>query len=180
EGDSIMTEFAVVAGAGIMGLGVLASQALTAVKVDDIAPTFTLKDAAGTSEFALESYRHKRIVFVNFFATWCENCQEEMATLKELYAKYKDSGLVIVSISVQERQEKVQRFIAKFQLPFPVLLDPNTAVAKQYGLAGFPYNMIIDGDGIVRFAGPRPPADFEKLFNEIQSTLPSTGKAHDK
>lgn len=109
--------------AAVLCIGAARLPVCAEVKIGDSAPAFILKDAQETSTYALESYRKKQIVLLNFFATWCENCQEEMKALKELHAKYKDSGLQIISVSVQERPEKVRRFIARYQLPFTVLLD---------------------------------------------------------
>lgn len=156
--DVVFLLFAVLAHAETIGVG---SQA----------PQFMLKDAAGKNVYTLEQYRGKKIVYLDFFATWCTNCREEMDQLKEIYGRYKKEGLELIAINVQEGAPKVNKFVSKYEIPFPVLLDENAAIAKRYNIVGFPSNLIIDGDGKIRYMDSLPPKDFEKLFSELKETL---------
>ena len=72
------------------------------------------------------------MVFLNFWATWCEPCEEEMPGMERLYQNYKDQGLVVLAVSVDcRRRERASRpFVKKHGLTFPIGLDPKMAVAS--------------------------------------------------
>ncbi|MCB4791529.1 MAG: TlpA family protein disulfide reductase [Elusimicrobia bacterium] len=167
------------AAAIILSLLITVGLVFADIKVGDNAPDFSLKDLKGNT-YSLEKHKGKNIIFLNFFATWCENCIEEMAQLKELYQNYKSKGLDVVSINVQENPAKVKKFIEKNQLPFPVLLDSSASVAKDYGLVGFPSNIIVDGEGKIRFMDSRPPANFEEVFAAMKDTIKPAKKIDKK
>ena len=145
--------------------------------LDDNAPDFSLPDSSGKLTYSLEQYRGKKIVYLDFFATWCTTCREEMSRLKELNSRYKNQGLEVIAINVQEGPDKVNKFIAKYEIPFPVLLDEKAAVAKLYNLVGFPFNLIIDGNGKIRYMGSEPPKNFPELFSDLKNTLKAPEKA---
>jgi hypothetical protein len=65
----------------------------------------------------------------------------------------------------------MKKFVAKYGIPFRVLLDPDAAIARKYGLAGFPFNLIIDGNGKIVFMDSAPPRDFGKLFEPLKGTI---------
>jgi peroxiredoxin len=141
------------------------------IEVGDTAPGFSLKDVSGKDTITLEQYRGKKIVYLDFYATWCPTCREEMAWLKEIHNTYRKEGLEVIAINVKETAEKVNKFIAKYELPFTMLLDEKAEVAKRYNLVGFPYNVMIDGNGKIVYMGSQPPRFFEKMFNDSKDTI---------
>ena len=99
-----------------------------------------------------------KVVFLNFWATWCKPCEEEMPGMERLYKKYKDKGLVVLAISEDtDGAGAVTPFVKKHGLTFPVGLDPRMSVAAQYGVWALPSTFIIDRHGNrAHFAnGPR-------------------------
>jgi thiol-disulfide isomerase/thioredoxin len=106
---------------------------------------------------SLDGPRHElaqfrgRVVLVHFFATWCEPCRAEMASLKELQARLAGRPLAIVPISVAEADGAVRRFFADDPLPFPILLDRDRAVAKAWSIHTLPSTVVLDRDLQPRF-----------------------------
>lgn len=89
-----------------------------------------------------------RVVFLNFWATWCEPCREEMPSMERLYRTYKDRGLVVLAVSLDSQGASVVRpFLKQFKLSFPVGLDPRMAVRERYGVWAVPSTFIIDRAG---------------------------------
>ncbi len=104
---------------------------------------FTLKDLEGKT-WTLKQL-HGKVVLVNFWATWCPPCRKEMPDLETLYERFKDQGLVILSIS-DEEADKVKPFIADRKIQYPVLLDGGK-VHKLYEVEGIPKSFVYDREG---------------------------------
>ena len=111
------------------------------------APDFELDFLDGERR-ALSSYRGK-VVFLNFWATWCPPCRQEMPSMQELYQRYSNAGLVVIAVDLQESVETVRNFVNDFKLTFPVALDSNGRVAAMYGARSIPTTYIIDRNGMV-------------------------------
>lgn len=109
------------------------------------APAFTLADLDG-KKVPLRSFRGK-IVLMNFFATWCMPCREEMPGMERLYQTYKDQGLVVLAIDMHEGAKTVRAFMRKLQLSFPALLDKDGGVAYMYGIRPIPASYLVSRDG---------------------------------
>ena len=89
-----------------------------------------------------------KVVFLNFWATWCEPCREEMPSMERLHRAYKDRGLVVLAISLDSQGASVVNpFVKKLALTFPVALDPKMAVRERYGVWAVPSTFIIDRQG---------------------------------
>jgi peroxiredoxin len=144
------------------------------LKIGDPAPDFKLKELSG-KEHRLADYRGRKIVFLNFFATWCPYCKEEMPDLKKIYEQYGNSGLQLLSVSVREKDSKVSKFVSKNNICHTVLLDTSAETAKKYFLKGFPTNLILDGNGIILYIGSIPPKNFDKIFNDARPSIRSKG-----
>jgi peroxiredoxin len=135
----------------------------------DAAPDFTLRDLE-SNEVTLSGLKGK-VVVMSFWATWCGPCKEEMPHLFEMYKKYGEQGLVILSISTDDARSasKVKPFIMKMGYTFPVLLDRESTVVGTYNPAKtLPYTVVVDRDGNVahRATGYNPgdEAELEKLL----------------
>jgi len=110
------------------------------------APEFVSENLHGGST-ALADYRGK-LVLLNFWATWCMPCREEMPGMESLWQKYKDQGLIVLAISNDEGSKKrVETFFKMFDLSFPVLLDPDSKVSDLYKVSSMPTSFLIDGNG---------------------------------
>jgi peroxiredoxin len=105
---------------------------------------FTLTDLDG-KPWTLKSL-HGKVVLVNFWATWCPPCRKELPDLETLYNRFKDRGFVILGIS-DEEAGKVQPFVAKQKLTYPILLDPGRKVNEQFQVMGIPRTFIYDRNG---------------------------------
>jgi len=113
-----------------------------------MAPDFTVEDINGR-KVKLSDYKGK-IVILNFWATWCPYCVQEMPDLDELHAEFsKDGDAVILTVDVEESIEKVKKFVEDKKLTLPVLMDYDGKVAGMYGVNSFPTTYVINRDGTV-------------------------------
>ena len=112
---------------------------------EEKAPNFVLKDLKGR-QFKLSDHKGKPVLLI-FIATWCPYCRTEIPHFKDIYATYEKRGLVMVNIDIQESQEKVSMFAAKYQIPFRTLLDKTGDVAGAYGVRGVPTMVLINREG---------------------------------
>jgi peroxiredoxin len=110
-----------------------------------LADAFTLP-LEGGGTFRLADQRGK-VVFVNFWATWCPPCREEMPAMERLYQQHKDQGLTMLAISIDADPKAVGPFLTEHKLSFPVGLDPKMEVANGYGVRALPSTFIVDRDG---------------------------------
>lgn len=120
-----------------------------------VAPDFTLKDLKG-NQVTLKNFKG-RVVFLNFWATWCPPCRREMPSMERLYKQLKDRDFTMLAVDMQESEKRVRAFISEFSLSFPVLLDLNGDISSLYGIVGLPTTYIIDREGkiIGKAVGPR-------------------------
>jgi cytochrome c biogenesis protein CcmG, thiol:disulfide interchange protein DsbE len=91
-----------------------------------------------------------KVVIVDFWATWCAPCKEEMPVLERLYQKYKARGLVVVGVSVDEEAGNVGPFIKKMKVSFPIVHDAGHKLADRFKPPKMPSSYVIDRKGIVR------------------------------
>jgi cytochrome c biogenesis protein CcmG, thiol:disulfide interchange protein DsbE len=122
------------------------------------APDFALPALGepGDPELRLSSLRGQ-VVLLNFWATWCKPCEDEMPTMQRLHAALASEGLALLAVSVDDTREVVEEFRARFALTFPILWDPERRVAQEYQAFRFPETLLIDREGVVieRYIGPR-------------------------
>lgn len=118
----------------------------TSPEVGALAPEFTLKDLHG-NDVSLSDFRGQ-IVLLNFWATWCGPCREEMPTIQE---RYNGGGFAILAINFGESQEKVQEYLDELGIDLPVLLDPGGSIQELYRVRGYPSSFFVDPDGVIRF-----------------------------
>lgn len=133
-----------------------------------IAPDFELESMDGTM-IKLSDLRDKNVI-INFWATWCDYCVEEMPDLQKLQETYKDKDLLILAVNVGETKEKVQTFIEDHELKLTVLLDKDSSIANNYGLSSFPSTLAVSkkGEVVVGHTGMLTYEQMELLYGYFQ------------
>jgi thiol-disulfide isomerase/thioredoxin len=114
------------------------------------APDLALLDMQD-NEHRLEDYLG-RVVVLNFWATWCPPCVEEIPSLNRLQQAFPDDDLVVLSVDIGEQMEEVETFLQRVPADFPVLLNPGGSTVKQWKIIAFPTTFIIDKQGIIKLA----------------------------
>ncbi|MCA9531878.1 MAG: TlpA family protein disulfide reductase [Myxococcales bacterium] len=118
------------------------------VSTGALAPEIGLTDLAG-KPVRLSDLKGK-VVVVDFWATWCVPCRSELPVLQRLYERYRERGLVVVGVTVDQRIEHVRRFLKESPVSFPVVHDAEHAVAERYQPATMPSSYFIDKTGVIR------------------------------
>lgn len=160
---------AAVAAIALVGLIILASRRpIDQAREGQPAPTLRLVDVSG-QEAALSQYLGK-VVLIDFWATWCTTCIDELPDMKAIYTKYSPRGLVILAPSMDAEGRKVLLpFIAEHKIPWRVLIGDQHS-SKTFDVYGLPTKYLIDRNGVVarKYSGPVDPGALEK---DIQSLL---------
>jgi cytochrome c biogenesis protein CcmG/thiol:disulfide interchange protein DsbE len=120
------------------------------------APTFVLPLLGSQTTVDLADKRGE-VVLVNFWATWCKPCEDEMPAMDRLYRSLKPEGFEMLAISVDEEAAVVEQFQQRLGVEFPILLDPLQDISRKYQTTGFPESLLIDRNGMIveRYIGPR-------------------------
>ena len=116
-----------------------------------------------------------RVVFLNFWATWCEPCKRELPAFEQFTAEQGDDGAVVLAVNTGEDEATVQAFLeAQGITGLNVLLDPEATVAEQYGVFQIPVTFVIDGDGNVRYPhyGEMTPDDLAGYLAALEAVTP--------
>ncbi len=134
------------------------------------APDFVLRSATGEN-LRLSEYRGD-VVLINFWATWCGPCRQEMPLLDDLYGRYQRVGFNLLGINIDEDSRRAMQMVKELGVNFPVLFDENKEVSKLYEVEAMPVTILIDREGIVRHVhhGYKPGYE-EKYLTEIRSLL---------
>jgi cytochrome c biogenesis protein CcmG/thiol:disulfide interchange protein DsbE len=117
-------------------------------QVGKAAPPLRLPDLEGRP-VDLASLRG-RVVAVNFWATWCPPCRDELPALSEVWRSGRARCLEVLGVTGESTREDVQEMVRSFGVPYPVLLDADGAVGRAWGLVGYPRTYLLDGEGTVR------------------------------
>lgn len=128
-------------------------------------PSFTLESLEGDKVTVGPS---DKITVINFWATWCPPCQEEMPELDQ-FAKKNQQKINFYAINLQESNKKVSDFMNKYKYTMPVLLDKDGVVAKQFLIAAIPTTIIIDKNGLIkhRQSGAMTMSELEEIINSL-------------
>ncbi len=135
-----------------------------------VAPDFVLRSATGEN-LRLSEYRGD-VVLINFWATWCGPCRQEMPLLNDLYGRYQRVGFNLLGVNIDEDSRRAMQMVQELGVNFPVLFDENKEVSKLYDIEAMPVTILVDREGIVRHVhhGYKPGYE-EKYLTEIRSLL---------
>lgn len=117
------------------------------ISTGDIAPDFQLKTLDGKT-IKLSDYKGQG-VFLNFWATYCPPCKKEMPYIENQYQKFKNKGVTVLAVDVGEPKLTVDKFVQRYDLSFPILLDSREEVLDPYGIGPIPVTFLIDKNGKV-------------------------------
>ncbi len=134
------------------------------------APDFALKSSTGEN-MRLSEYRGD-VVMVNFWATWCGPCRQEMPLLDELYQRYSRVGFNLLGVNIDDDSRRAMQMIEELGVNFPVLFDARKQVSELYDVDAMPVTVIIDREGTVRYVhqGYKPGYE-DKYLTQIRSLL---------
>jgi peroxiredoxin len=154
--------------------GILALWAGAAVPLADLAgreaPDFALKSAAGEN-LRLSEYRGD-VVMLNFWATWCGPCRQEMPLLDEMFQRYRKVGFTLLGINIDEDTRRAREMAETLGVSFPVLFDLDKSVSRLYAIDAMPVTLLIDRQGVVRHVHYGYKPGYEQAYvDEIRSLL---------
>ena len=112
------------------------------------------------------------VVVLNFWATWCGPCRQEMPLLDELYNKYRRAGLVLLSINLDDAADRAAQMASALKITYPVLLDTRKDVSRAYEVGTMPVTVLIDREGVVRYVSEGYKPGYEKGYaDELRKLL---------
>jgi len=149
------------AGAGYVGVG-------------DKAPAFQASTIDG-QKASLGNPQSEKPLFLVFWATWCPFCEESIPRLKEIHSAYSPKDLTFLAINpgVNDSLRKTQLYVAKYQIPYPVVYDEGGVISKSFGINGVPTIIIVDKNDIVRHRDGIP----DNIDEAIRSATPEMSAA---
>ncbi|HEX7157338.1 MAG TPA: TlpA disulfide reductase family protein [Burkholderiaceae bacterium] len=134
------------------------------------APDFTLRAVAGPNVRLQE--QRGQVVMLNFWATWCAPCRQEMPRLDRLYERYRAAGFTLLGVNVDDDPQTAAGVASKLGVRFPVLLDTEKKVSRLYDLKTMPSTVLIDRDGRVRYVHRGYQDGYEKDYeSQIRELL---------
>lgn len=153
----------------VLGLATLFVVTAQAEGLQGPAPDFTLKSRSG--ENVKLSELRGEVVMINFWASWCAPCRQEMPLLEDLHKKYSDLGFVLLGVNVEEDSSKAADLLREIPVSFPVLYDNTNKVTKLYDVVAMPSTVMVDRDGNMRYLHrgylPGYEKDYEKQIKEL-------------
>ena len=142
---------------------------VTAAEVGKPAPDFTLKSLGGQNLKLSEMAGN--VVLINFWASWCGPCREEMPLLNSLHNRYEPLGFTVLGVNVEEDVNGAKGFLKNFPVDFPVLLDSDNRVSKQYKVIAMPTTIVVDRDGNMRYLHQGYKSGDEAKYRQMVKTL---------
>ena len=156
--------------AGCLALFITACGEKPVATVGKPAPDFDTLDLDG-KVWSLSKLKGK-VVFVNFWATWCSPCREEMPSMQRLYTKLPKDKFEMIALFNNDKKPAVRNFVSQLGLTFPILSDEHNFAGTKYGLTGLPETFIVDKQGVIqeKIIGPAKwdsPENVEMLMRYI-------------
>ncbi|MEM7611422.1 MAG: TlpA disulfide reductase family protein [Pseudomonadota bacterium] len=135
-----------------------------------VAPDFALKNSAGEN-VRLTDLRGD-VVMINFWATWCGPCREEMPLLDELHSRYNRVGFSLLGVNIDDDPKRAEKMITDLGVTFPVVFDDTKEVSETYDVSAMPVTILLDREGVVRYVhyGYKPGYE-DKYLEQIRELL---------
>ncbi|HWL95637.1 MAG TPA: TlpA disulfide reductase family protein [Phycisphaerae bacterium] len=154
---------------GVPGFFVASSLASSGLAGQE-APDFALKSAGGANMRLSE--QRGNVVMINFWATWCGPCRQEMPLLDDLYVRYERAGFSLLGVNIDDDSSRAMEMVEELGVSFPVLFDERKEVSKLYQVEAMPVTVLVDREGTIRHVhlGYKPGYE-EKYLTEIRSLL---------
>ena len=154
-----------------LALTVLATSSLAASDLTGKpAPDFALKSSTGAN-LRLSEYRGD-VVMINFWATWCGPCRQEMPLLDQLYSRYQRVGFSLLGVNIDDDSSRAMDMIHELGVSFPVLFDARKEVSKLYDVDAMPVTVLVDREGNVRHVHKGYKPGYEEIYlDQIRSLL---------
>lgn len=140
-------------------LGLLFTPPAVSAAQEQAVPDFSLPSIDGKT-VSLRDFAGKTVV-LNFWASWCDSCQEEMPLLLKLKEQYGNQGVVFVGINAGDSERAARRFVDKMGYSYQILLDGDKSVSKKFQVLGLPQTLVISSDGRIIYRESRPPVKIE-------------------
>lgn len=132
--------------------------------IDGPAPDFTLKSNSGKN-IRLNELKGE-VILLNFWASWCGPCRQEMPELEKLHKKYQRLGFTVIGVNVEKDSSAANKILKKTPVTFPVLYDTENKTSKLYSVNAMPTTVIIDRDGNQRFLHLAYKPGYEKKYEK--------------
>ncbi len=153
----------------------LLAAVISACAEDQATPDYTARPLGGHGKVSLASFRGQ-VVLLNTWATWCSPCRKEMPAFETLYRQYRDQGLKVVGVNIDEGQadSEVERYVASLGISFPIWRDPENRFSKLFRVLGVPETFLIDREGMIarQWRGrmdPNAPDNLESIQNKLKA-----------
>jgi len=145
------------------------SASVFAASPSDPAPNFTLKALDGKNLKLSELTG--TVVLLNFWASWCGPCRQEMPLLNAMHNKYEPLGFTVLGVNVEQNIDDARGFMQDFPVDFPVVLDQRNEVSSAYKIVGMPTTLILDRDGNIRYRHVGYKPGEEKAYRKMVKKL---------
>lgn len=136
----------------------------SAVNSNGPAANFTLKSADGEN-IRLSEHRGE-VVLLNFWASWCGPCRQEMPHLEAMHRKYTELGFTVFGVNVEQDREMADRILIDIPVTFPILFDDDNVVSELYGVDAMPTTLLIDRNGEIRYLHRGYKAGYEEAYEQ--------------
>jgi thiol-disulfide isomerase/thioredoxin len=158
----------------LMAFSLCLSLAVQAGDISGPAPEFRLHDASGNVH-QLDTLKGQ-VVMINFWASWCGPCRQEMPLLEAIFQKYEPLGFTLLAVNVEENSADGEAWLRDRPVSFPVLYDPDNQVSKLFDVIAMPSTVLIDRQGNVRYLhhGYKPGYE-EDYMNQIRALARERG-----
>ena len=149
---------------------VLTSAIASAGPASGVAPDFTLQTLGG-GQTSLAEHRGN-VVMINFWATWCAPCRQEMPHLEALHQRYSSLGFTLLGVNVEEDSSGAEDWLAETPVSFPILFDPQSSVSELYDVIAMPSTVMVDREGNLRYLHHGYKPGYENEYqNQIRALI---------
>jgi len=154
----------------LISFGLAAGASAASIAPGAPAPAFELPASTG-SQMGLGDLKGQ-VVLINFWASWCGPCRQEMPVLEQIYHKYKSAGVTLLGVNVEPKSTDALAFLKTTPVSFPILFDTDSKVSTLYDVAGMPSTVIVDRKGKVRYVHRSyNPGDESEYMNQIRTLM---------